>query len=127
MIHAPRSTLAAILHPVVRAPSIDVWLPNRGTVGISPVGNSFNLFNPRDTCACLPKMCADEVVLKGKATVVTYICPVTSTTAHDQSTIFITVTEYTTVTPTTTLVTPKTSAAATVVVTPVPAIARFVV
>lgn len=57
----------------------------------------------RDVCPaeCMPKMCTDEATLKGTATVLTYLCPPTPTpsSTKQRSTIYITVTEYTTVTP----------------------------
>lgn len=51
-----------------------------------------------DTCTGLPKLCTAPAMMYGHATTVTYLCPET-TTAHERSTVHITITKTTTVTP----------------------------
>ncbi|KAF2745188.1 hypothetical protein M011DRAFT_479339 [Sporormia fimetaria CBS 119925] len=48
---------------------------------------------------CMPKMCVDMATLKGTETFLTYICSPTPTPTSARSTVVVTITEYTTVTP----------------------------
>ena len=51
-----------------------------------------------DTCAELPKLCTGPAVIHGFATTVTYLCPETTAT-YGPSTVHVTITKTTTVTP----------------------------
>lgn len=50
------------------------------------------------TCAELPKLCTAPAVMHGYPTTVTYLCPETAT-SREKSTVHVTITETTTVTP----------------------------
>jgi hypothetical protein len=50
----------------------------------------------------MPKLCTDEATIRGAPTTLTYLCPKTATTVSERHTIYVTVTEFTTVTPTVT-------------------------
>jgi hypothetical protein len=51
-----------------------------------------------NTCAELPKLCTAPAMMHGYPTTVTYLCPET-TTSHERSTVHVTITKTTTVTP----------------------------
>ncbi|KAF2268039.1 hypothetical protein CC78DRAFT_541262 [Lojkania enalia] len=81
------------------------------SVGISPR----DVFSPEDhmivnvarmdSCEviCKPSFCVDDVVLHGTTTHLTYLCPQTESSSAVQNTVWVTVTELKTFTPTTTV------------------------
>ncbi|KAF2731802.1 hypothetical protein EJ04DRAFT_578892 [Polyplosphaeria fusca] len=111
---APRLLALALMiaFPGVRSAGRDEFLDKRTKDGLNiPRAQSVDADLPiaMDSSVrscqmvCKPNLCAGEAVLSGITTHLTYLCPEMSTTDGKQNTVFITVTELTTVTPTATI------------------------